>query len=176
MNNLTTIHSIGTAAVFTKTAAETAGAYTEMEAVLPPCGKEEALHVHPLQTIQLESLDGKLGIILPDRRLIIKPGQAFEIPRNTEHAFYNADERPVRFKSILKPALHTEWLSRELSAARKRRRSPLMSLIEHSYILSQINGEYYRSGLPVFLQKLIHPVLAGIGRMLGVDKQVQPVH
>jgi hypothetical protein len=176
MNKLRTINTIGANSVFTKTAIETQGDYTEMEALLPQCSREEIRHIHPLQTIELEALDGKLGIILPDRRLIIKPGQAFQIPKNMEHAFYNADEKPVRFKSILKPALHTEWLAKEIVAATHRKQSKWISTIEHSYILSQIKGEYYRSGVPIVLQKILHPLLANIAIFLGLHKKVRPVY
>lgn len=176
MNPYKTINTIGAAAVFTKTALETSGDYTEMEAVLPRCSKEEIVHIHPLQTIELEALEGNLGIILPDRRLIIRPGKIFEIPKNMEHAFYNADEKPVRFKSVLKPALHTEWLAKEMVAVTERKQSRLMTIIENAYILSQVKGEYYRSGIPVAIQKIIHPILAGIARFLGVDKRIRPVY
>jgi mannose-6-phosphate isomerase-like protein (cupin superfamily) len=171
MKNQRLVNTIGPNSVFTKTAADTKGDYAEIEAVLPRCSKEEAAHIHPLQTIQLEALDGKLGIILPDRRLIIKPGQPFHIPRNIEHSFYNADEKPIRFKSTLKPALHTEWLAKEIAAVKQRKPSKWMSLIQHSYIFSRIQGEYYRSDIPVILQK----VLASIGRLIGVHKSISTV-
>jgi len=166
------VNALEAAAVVTRSGAETGGAYAEVLSVLPRCTEEATLHRHPLQTIKLEAIDGKLGIMLPDRRLIIKPGQSFEIPRNTEHAFYNADEKAVVFRSTLEPALHTEWLARELKAVTKRRRSRLMSAIEESYILNQIKGEYYRSGLPA----AFHSLLAFVGKLLGIDKKISPVH
>ncbi len=135
MNN-SKVNALESAAVFTRTAEDTQGEYAEMLAVLPRCGEEEALHRHPLQTVKLEAIDGKLGIIVSDRRLIIKPGQSYEIPRNTEHAFYNADEKEITFRSTLSPAPHTEWLAKEMKASAKRKRSKIVSMLEESYILS----------------------------------------
>ncbi len=175
MNNSFKVNALGAADVFTHTAADTQGGYAEMLAVLPRCSEEEVLHRHPLQTVKLEAIDGKLGIMLPDRRLIIKPGQSYEIPRDTVHAFYNADEKEITFRGTLEPALHTEWLSREMKALAKRKKSKIMSMLEESYILSQIKGEYYRSGLPVAIQKVAHSFLAGIGKFLGIDKRISPV-
>ncbi|HTN16059.1 MAG TPA: cupin domain-containing protein [Chitinophagaceae bacterium] len=165
------VNTIGADAVFTKTGTDTQGDYTEIEAVLPRCSKEELAHIHPLQTIRLEALDGELGIVLPDRRVIIRPGHPFDIPRNVEHSFYNADEKPVRFKSTLQPALHTEWLAKEISAVKQRKPSRFMSVIQHSYIFSRVQGEYFRSDIPVFFQK----TLAAIARLTGVHKSVSAV-
>jgi hypothetical protein len=173
MNQPCKVNTIEKNAVFTTIANTEEPAYTEMLAVLPPCGKEGALHVHPLQTVRLEPIEGKLGIMLSDRRLVLKP---FEIPKNTQFAFYNADEKEIKFKSTLTPALHTEWLAKEMIAPARRKKSKVMSLIERSYILSQIKGEYYRSGLPVALQNIIHPALAFVGKMIGMDKRVNPVY
>lgn len=159
-----------------RTISDTEGeAYTEMLAVLPRSSNGPELHRHPLQTIRLEAVDGNLGVILPDRRLIIRSGRSLEIPRNTEHAFYNADEKDVVFKSTLKPALHTEWMVREIKASAKRQRPGLKALLERSYILNQIKGEYYRSGLPAQLQNMVHAVLAGVGRLAGLHKKVSPL-
>ncbi|MFA6152396.1 MAG: cupin domain-containing protein [Chitinophagaceae bacterium] len=171
MNNERMVNTIGPNYTFTRTATDTDGDYAEIEAVLPICSKEEVMHLHPLQTIQLHALEGNLGIVLPDRRLIIKPGQPFEIPRNVEHSFYNADERPIRFKSTLKPALHTEWLAKEITAVRLRKQSKWKSLMQNSYIFSRIQGEYYRSDIPVLFQK----ILASIGRLSGVHKTISAV-
>jgi hypothetical protein len=176
MNQPCKANTIEKNAVFTTIANTEEPAYTEMLAVLPPCGEEDSLHVHPLQTVRLEPIEGKLGIMLSDRRLVIKPGKTFEIPKNTQFAFYNADEKEIKFKSTLTPALHTEWLAKEMIASARRKKSKVMSLIERSYILSQIKGEYYRSGLPVALQNIIHPALAFVGKMMGLDKRVTPVY
>lgn len=159
-----------------RTIADTTGdAYTEMLAVLPKSSAEMSLHRHPLQTIRLEAIEGNLGVILPDRRLIIASGKSLEIPKNTEHAFYNADEKDVVFKSVLKPALHTEWMIREIKASGKRQRSGLKAVIERSYILNQIKGEYYRSGLPAKMQNAVHALLAGVGRLTGLHKRISPL-
>lgn len=173
--NKSKVNTLGCGAVFTHTADDAQGEYAEMMSVLPRYSEEEVLHRHPLQTVRLEAIDGKLGIMLADRRLIIKPGQSYEIPRNMEHAFYNADEKEITFRSTLKPALHTEWLAREMKASAKRKRSKIMSMLEESYILSQIKGEYYRSGLPIAIQKVAHSLLGGIGKFLGIDKRISPV-
>lgn len=168
-----TNNTVAANTVFSNFSIGTTGEYAEMEATIPSGGRETKLHIHPLQTVQLEALDGDLGIILPDRRLIITPGLPYEIPKNTEHAFYNADEKPVRFKTIVKPALHIEWMAKEMIASAKRKQSKLMSWIEYSYILNQVKGEYYRSGIPIFLQKILHPFLAFFGKMAGVDKRIR---
>lgn len=169
------VNTLKSDALFTTMTEDTQGGYTEILSVLPRCSEEETSHRHPLQTVRLEAVDGKLGIILPGKRLIIKPGQTYKIPRNVEHALYNADDKAITFRSTLKPALHTEWLAREMKASAKRRKPGFMSLLEESYILNQIKGEYYRSGLPVAFQKAAHSLLGAVGKLLGIDKGITPV-
>lgn len=176
MNEPCKVNTIGNTVVFNTTANKNTGGYTEMLAALPKCTEEKSLHIHPLQTVKLEPIEGKLGIMLPDRRLVIKPGRSFEIPRNTEFAFYNADEKEIKFKSTLTPALHTEWLTKEMVASAKRKKSKLLSQIERSYIINQIKGEYYKSGLPVAAQNMVHSALAFVGKLIGIDKQISPVY
>ena len=175
MNDLMAVSKSGFNSSFAKSSIQTTADYAEMETILPVCSKEETLHIHPKQTTKLEVLEGKLGIILPDRRLVVTSGYSFEIPKNTEHAFYNADEKPIRFKAKLEPALHTAWLAKEIVAAKKRKQSKLMSLLEYSYIVNQVKGEYYRSGIPIAIQRLIHPIFSFFAKMLGVDKRVSQV-
>jgi len=151
------------------------GSYVESYARLPENGGEEELHRHPMQTVRLEAVEGRLGIMLDDRRLIVQPGSALEIPRNTAHALYNPDEKEIVFRKIVRPALHTEWLSREMKALSKRKQTGILSLIERSYILNQIRGEYYRSGIPAALQNAVHAVFALIGKWTGLNKRINPV-
>ncbi|MEO8769417.1 MAG: cupin domain-containing protein [Ferruginibacter sp.] len=176
MNNIKTVNSIGANSIFTKSAIKTKADYAEMETTLPVCNKAEVLHIHPMQTTKLEVLDGNLGIILPDRRLVVTSGHGYEIPKNIEHAFYNADEKPIRFKAILEPALHIEWLAKEMVATKQRKQSKLMSTLEYSYILHQVKGEYYRSGIPIAIQRMMHPVFSFFAKAFGIDKRVSLVN
>lgn len=161
--------------VFTRMKNEVHGEYAELIATLPPETEDKTLHTYPLQTACIEAIDGQLGIMLPDRRVVIKAGQRFQIPRNTGHAFYNADDTEVKFREVLKPALHTPWLANEIVAVSQRNKSKWVAFFERAYIMNQVRREYYQSGIPVFIQRNIYPVLARIGKMLGLVKDVQPL-
>lgn len=149
--------------------------YAEVVATLPQYASEKALHTYPLQTACIEAIDGNLGIMLPDRRVVIRPGQRFQIPRNTSHAFYNADDTEVKFREVLKPALHTPWLFDEIKASTQRNKSGIVAFFEKAYILSQVKSEYYQSGIPVFIQKHVYPLLARVGKLLGWARNVAPL-
>lgn len=161
--------------VFTKVTNEVHGEYAELIATLAPEMEDTTLHTYPLQTACIEAIDGQLGIMLPDRRVVIKAGQRFQIPRNTGHAFYNAGETELTFREVLKPALHTPWLANEIVAVTQRNKSKWVAFFEKAYIMNQVRSEYYQSGIPVFIQRNIYPVLARIGKMLGLVKDVQPL-
>ncbi len=149
--------------------------YTELIAVLPKEKEEKIKHTFPKQTVCVESLNGKLGIMLPDRRVVIKPGQKFKIPANTEHAFYNADTDEITFREFVKPALHTSWLIQEISAASQRKQSKWESIFTRAYIFDQVKSEYYHSGIPQFIHKYGYSFMAKIGKMFGLVKGVQPL-
>lgn len=154
---------------------EISGSYTELLAVLPKEKEEKIRHTFPKQTVCVESLNGKLGIMLPDRRVILKPGQKFKIPMNTEHAFYNADEGDVAFREFVKPALHTSWLIQEISAASARKQSKWEHLFTRAYIFDQVKSEYHHSGIPQFIHRHGYALMARIGSLLGLVKGVQPL-
>lgn len=177
MQTLSTEHIRNKPGAFcARTVADTSGAaYTETLAVLPRSSSEAVLHRLPLQTIRLEAIEGDLGVILPDRRLIVTAGRSVEIPRNTGYAFYNPGDGAVVYRSEIRPALHTEWMLKEIKASSRRHKKGLKALLERSYIISQIKGEYYRSGLPDKLQNLTNALLAAIGKLAGLHKQVSPL-
>jgi hypothetical protein len=154
---------------------EISGSYTELLAVLPKEKEEKIRHTFPKQIVCVEPLKGNLGIMLPDRRVVVKPGQKFKIPMNTEHAFYNADEGDIAFREFVKPALHTSWLIQEMSAASARKQSRWEYLFTKAYIFDQVKSEYYHSGIPQFIHKHGYAFMARIGNWLGLVKGVQPL-
>jgi len=159
-----------------RTGALLPGNYTELIAVLPKEAEQKVRHTFSRQTICVEPINGHLGVMLPDRRVILKPGQKFKIPMNTEHAFYNADEGDVAFREYMKPALHTSWMIREMAAVEQRRPSRWKARFEKAYIFNQVRNEYRHSGIPQFLHKYGYALMARVGKWLGLVKAIQPFY
>lgn len=159
------------AAVCVRSGQDAEGSFTEAYTVLPETDTASVRHRYPRQKIRLEAIAGSLGVMLEDRSLLVEPGHALDIPENTEHKIYNAGDQELIFREVVRPALHAEWLNKELRASARRRKPGLLALLEQSYILDQIRGEYYRSGFP----HRVNALLAKAGKWLGLDKKISPV-
>ena len=172
MNKQIKVNATGETITFFKTSADTNGEYVEMICTLPAGGQVPPKHIHTFQTEFFEATEGKLGLFIGDDKKVLEPGQTYKLPANTKHGFYTADNTDIKFKVVYKPALDIEWFLTEIFASMNRANSTTPSIFEASYILSQMNGQYYLAGIPMFVQKNIFPVLAAIGKTFGLVKRV----
>ena len=163
----------GETITFTKTGADTNGAFLEMVCFLP-AGKKSAppKHIHPFQNEYFEALEGQLGIFIGHKRKILLPGQSDEVPPNTKHGWYAAGNTDIKFKTVFKPALNIEWLLTETFASMNRANSTRPSIFDASYILTQMKGQFYLAAIPISVQKIIFPILSKIGKFFGLVKYV----
>lgn len=174
MRQTLVIKATGETATISRSAADTNGAYLEMITTLPAGTQGPPMHTHPKQTEYFEAIEGRLGIVLDQKRVVLDPGQSFELPEDTLHTFYNAGNTEIRFKVAFRPALNMEWITTEMIAAGNRSYPKPPSVFEAAYILSQVKGEYYLEDVSMFTQKLIYPVIARIGKWFGLVKHVAP--
>lgn len=170
-NNHKTIElkASGETITFLKTTEETNGEYLEI-LVSFPAGAGPATHKHSHQTELFESVEGKVGLDCGDDKIVLQPGESFEIPADTWHRSYSIDGDRIKFKAKLMPAASSEYMLTEMFAACNRQQSKEPSAFDACYILHQTNGDYYIGDMPVFVQKTLFPVVAWLGRLLGTVK------
>lgn len=137
---------------------------------LPEAGKGPGLHVHHQQTESFEVVTGVLGVQRGDERLELKAGEHTVIPAGTVHDWWNAGEEPVHLRAVVEPALNTEWMLREIFASCNRRQAAQPSPWDGSYVITQLKGEYALADVPVPVQRLVFPVVAAAGKLLGQVK------
>ena len=166
------LNATGETITFVKTSADNNGEYVEIICTLPAGRQGPPKHIHTLQTELFEAIEGKLVLLIGRDNKVLTPGQLCELPINTVHSFYTADNVDVKFRAIFKPALDIEWFLTEMFASMNRANSTKPSIFEASYILSQVNGQYYLADVPMFVQKNILPILAAIGKTFGLVKNV----
>ena len=155
---------------FIKTTEETNGEFVEMIVTLRAGGKGPGPHIHHLQTETFEVLEGQVGLLRGIEKIKLRPDETAVIEPNTLHDFWIEDNTDIKFIARITPALNFEWMLREIFASCNRRNSAEPSPFDGSYVIAKLKGEYTLGDVPGFVQKIIFPIIAGIGKMFGLVK------
>lgn len=139
----------------------------EIIVTLPNIISSPFLHLHPKQTKRFEAIEGDLVIDLVSEKINLKPGEHMEVKPNTVHTCKPAHDSPTTFKITYTPSLNFEYILTEMFEACNRNHSKHATLFEASYIMAEAPGEYYVSRYPIWLQRIMYPIVAKIGKLLG---------
>ena len=138
---------------------------------LPPQAQGVFLHLHTTFTERFQVLEGTLDMIVGDTQhpLRLHAGQERTVPLYTVHRFWNGSDQPVVFEVEIEPRRHlTEALETLFALANaghvKADGSP-QGLFDLA-ILGQLS-ESYLPGVPVWLQRAVFGMLAGMARLVG---------
>lgn len=94
--------------VFRTTAADTDGAYAEIDLALAPDGAVPGTHVHPNQEERFEVIAGKMKFRLGLRKIVAGPGEVVVVPAGAIHNFANAGDETAQVRVRMTPALKLE--------------------------------------------------------------------
>ena len=114
-------------------AAESDGAFVEMEFVLPSGCVPPPPHVHPSQVEEYEVLEGSFDVVIDGRWQTLGPGESASVPIGALHTFANRSGAPVRVRNWHRPALRFEAFIEETSGTLRaagvtRKRDPRVPL------------------------------------------------
>jgi mannose-6-phosphate isomerase-like protein (cupin superfamily) len=123
----------GSVYVVRRPAADSDGAFVEMEFVLPSGCVPPPLHVHPHQVEDYEVLEGRFEVVIDGAWQTLEPGDSASVPIGALHTFRNRSGSTVRVRNRHTPAMRFEEFiertSRTLqSAGVKRKRDPRVPL------------------------------------------------
>ena len=124
----------GSVYVVRRPAAETDGAFVEMEFVLPPGCVPPPPHVHPSQVEDYEVLEGSFDVVVEGKWRTLAPGESASVPVGALHTFKNRSGELVRVRNRHSPAMRfeefIERVCRTLQAAGvTRKRDPRVPLL-----------------------------------------------
>ncbi len=107
-----TIHNpvTGERITFHQTSADTNGEAVVIETIVQPDGAVCAAHVHPSQTERFAVVDGRLGMKVGSKKLLLERGDVAVVEPGTSHNFWNMGDEEVRFVCEVRPALQFESL------------------------------------------------------------------
>jgi mannose-6-phosphate isomerase-like protein (cupin superfamily) len=131
----------GSVYIVRRPAADTDGAFVEMEFLLPPGCVPPPPHVHPHQVEDYEVLAGRFDVVVEGRWRTLAPGESASVPLGALHTFKNRSGETVRVRNRHRPAMRFEEFiertCRTLQAAGiKRKRDPRVALYPSMVMLS----------------------------------------
>ena len=95
----------GARLLFKALGADSGGAFSLMERVLPPGGRPPPPHTHPAASEAFYLLDGTLEFLLDAERTTVDAGGFVLVPGTVAHSFRNRADRDARVLILHTPAL-----------------------------------------------------------------------
>ena len=157
-------------------AAETGGAFVEMEFTLPPGSVSPPPHVHAKLTEEYEVIEGALDVMNAGAWTRLGPGQSASIPTGTLHTFKNRSDTSVRVRNIHRPParfedyiahIHGLMRARGIRSARDPRVPIYLSMLMLEYPDTLVPGRTR--------ERIGIRALARLGRLLGLTTSL-PAH
>ncbi len=165
---------IGDRVTFVRTSEETGGEVTEILVELSPGGGNE-LHYHTSFTESFTGVEGQLGLQVGGERRLLGPGETATVPPGAVHRFYNAADRPVRFKGEARPG--TPGSERFIQIAYGLARDGLVNRrglpndLTHIALLMEM-GDMRAPGMMFRILRPLLKWLARRGRKRGVEREL----
>jgi quercetin dioxygenase-like cupin family protein len=157
----------GSVYIVRRPAADSDGAFVEMEFVLPPGCVPPPPHVHPHQVEDYEVLEGRLDVVVEGRWRTLTTGESASVPLGALHTFRNRSGKTVRVWNRHRPAMRfEEFIERTCGTLRAvgvtRKRDPRVALY-----LSMVMLDFEDTLVPGRARERIPMrALASIARML----------
>ncbi len=152
-------------------AADTNGRYMQSELRVRPGGGVSVAHRHSVITERFEVLEGTLTMKLDGETHTLGAGEHVTVPAGSPHIYSNASDDDTVIRVDVWPAARFEpmvitffALGMEGKTDAKGAPSPLQLAV----ILDEFDDVMEVEGPPRWLQRLVIPVLARIGRARGL--------
>jgi mannose-6-phosphate isomerase-like protein (cupin superfamily) len=174
-----TIHNpvTGERITFHQTSAETNGEAVAIECTVQPDGFVAAAHVHPSQTERFAVIDGRLGMKVGRKKLLLERGDVAVVEPGTAHKFWNTGDEPVRFVCEVRPALQFESLLETmfaLAADGKTNKKGMPNPLRLAVIARAHFDTVRLPQPPAWLQRAGLSFGAPLGRLLGYGATYEP--
>lgn len=162
------IESPDTRLVFKETSADTDGELLRFEQFVQPHHAPVPAHIHGRQEERFVVLSGRMGVKAGERERFLGAGEEIVVPSGTPHTFWNAGEEILHHAVELKPALKSEAFF-ETVFGLQRDGVLVPGKLNTPLVMAPVVVEYenWVTGPPVWLQRLLFPPLALLGRLFG---------
>jgi mannose-6-phosphate isomerase-like protein (cupin superfamily) len=163
----------GSVYLVTAAAADSQGAFVEMEFTLPAGSFAPLPHVHPALVEEYEILEGALDVMVDGGWRTFTVGESASIPLGALHTFKNRSGACVRVRNVHRPAarfedyiehIHRLLRERGITGAKDLRAPVYLSMVTLEYADTLVPGRRR--------ERVALKALAGIGRLLRLRTPV----
>jgi mannose-6-phosphate isomerase-like protein (cupin superfamily) len=174
-----TIHNpvTGERITFHQTSAGTNGEAVVIECAVQPDGFVAAAHVHPSQTERFAVIDGRLGMKVGRKKMLLERGDVAVVEAGNPHKFWNMGDDEVRFVCEVRPALQFESLLETmfaLAADGKTNKKGMPNPFRLAVIARAHFDTVRLPQPPAWLQRTGLALGAPFGRLLGYTATYEP--
>jgi mannose-6-phosphate isomerase-like protein (cupin superfamily) len=146
------------------------------ECELPAHAPGTPLHLHTRIAERFECLEGELSMIAgaPSRPVVLTRGHHIDVPIGSPHRFWNATDRPVRFKSTVTPGADFERFLRSVYALGNSGRVGPTGMPRSPLQLAVLReaSDLYFAGVPLPIQRPIFAALSAIAGVVGTRRRL----
>jgi len=169
--NFTYPHTIenctGEKIIFKSMERTSAGDKLILEAFCEP-GAGPAMHTHFKQDESLTVISGIMGYQIPGEEIrYANPGETILFKRGTPHKFWAEGGKKLECSGWIQPANSIEFFLGAIYAAQNKAGKAQPEAFDSAYLLSKYSSEYDMPEIPGLVKKVIFPLTAFIGRLLG---------
>jgi quercetin dioxygenase-like cupin family protein len=135
-------------------------------AVSPGAGPP--MHTHHYQTEALTVVQSRIGYQrLGQAPRYGGPGDTLTLKPGEPQKFWNAWESELRCSGYIEPPDNVEYFLTELYASTKRNGGRRPDAFDAEYLIRRYRSEFSMQEIPAAVQRVLFPVQAAIGRLLG---------
>lgn len=173
-----TVEGYDDSVVFVATSEETAGELLSYDVSFRPRGVVTLEHVHPRQKERHELVSGNLALKVDGVIQRLVKGQAVVVSPGVPHALVPIDDREVRMRFELRPALRWEAIFEAATRLFSRHRFRTWRGYPNPLLLAmfarEYEPEYYATLVRLAVQRAVLAPLVAVARRLGYEKHVRP--
>jgi len=144
--------------------------YLETESEVQP-NAGPPMHVHYKQDESMTVVSGKIGYQeLNGQKKYAGPGETVLFKEGVPHKFWNAGNEPLRISGYVSPANNMVYfLSQMYRSMNENGGRP--GMYDSAYLLRRYKTEFKMVEIPMFVQKLLFPVVLTLGNLRGKKKR-----
>lgn len=147
------------------------GEYLEVRNEVAP-GAGPPMHVHHLQEEGLTVERGTMAYLEQggeERRA--GPGETATFAPGVAHKFWNAGDDELVCTGYARPPDNLEYFLTEIYASMRRNGGKRPGTFDAAYLTHRYGDEFGMSEIPQPVQRVVFPVVVGVGRLLGWDRR-----
>lgn len=130
------------------------------------------MHVHFFQEEALTVVEGRMGYERKGEDVqFAEAGESVVFKAGEMHRFWNAGETVLHCKGYITPADSIEYFLSGIFQAQKKSGSMRPDMFDAAYLMRRYRREFGMDEIPGFVQRLVFPIVVGIGTLIGKYKE-----